>query len=52
MDANKAAKEYVDKALAERSRLGYTTGVPKKSVSRAVAQTADVFEKLSRAGKN
>jgi len=52
MDANKAAKEYVDKALAERSRLGYTKSVPKKSVSRAVAQTADVFEKLSRAGKN
>ena len=50
-EATKAAKEYVAKALAERSRLGYTKSVPKKSVSRAVAQAADVFEKLSRAGK-
>lgn len=50
-DASKAAKEYVDKALAERSKLGYTRGVPKKSVSRAVAQAADVFGKLARAGK-
>jgi hypothetical protein len=48
-DASKAAKEYVDKALAERSRLGYTANVPKKSVSRAVAQAADVFGKLARA---
>jgi hypothetical protein len=50
-EATKAAKEYVAKALAERSKLGYTKGVPKKSVSRAVAQAADAFGKLARAGK-
>jgi hypothetical protein len=48
-EATKAAKEYVDKALAERSRLGYKAGVPKKSRSRAVAQAADVFDRLARA---
>ena len=47
-EATKAAKEYVDKALAERNRLGYTKAVPKKSVSRAVAQAADVFTSLRR----
>jgi hypothetical protein len=48
MDERQAAKEYVDKALAERSKLGYTRAVPKKSVSRAVAQAADVFTSLRR----
>jgi hypothetical protein len=48
-EETKAAKEYVDKALAERSRLGYKADVPKKARSRAVAQAADVFGKLARA---
>ena len=48
---SKAAKEYVDKALAERSKLGYTKGVPKKSISKAVAQAANALGKLARAGK-
>jgi hypothetical protein len=52
MDANKAAKEYVDKALAERSRLGYKAAVPKKSRSRAVAQAADVFGRLARVNES
>jgi|tagenome__1003787_1003787.scaffolds.fasta_scaffold15179892_2 hypothetical protein len=49
---SKAAKEYVDKALAERSRLGYTANVSKKSYSRAVAQAADVFGKLARTSES
>jgi len=52
MDENKAAKEYVAKALAERNKLGYTKSVSKKSVSRAVAQAADAFGKLARAGRD
>ena len=46
-DVAKAAKEYVDKALAERGKLGYKANVPKKSYNRAVAQAADVFGRLA-----
>lgn len=48
-EIEKAAKEYVDKALAERDRLGYSAKVPKKSYGRAVAQAADAFDRLARA---
>jgi hypothetical protein len=46
-DVARAAQEYVDKALAERRRLGYKATVPKASRSRAVAQAADVLGKLA-----
>jgi hypothetical protein len=47
--ATQAAKEYVDSALAERSRLGYTARISKKSYGRAVAQAAGVFARLHEA---
>jgi hypothetical protein len=47
--ATQAAKEYVDSALAERSRLGYTARISKKSYGRAVAQAAGVFARLDEA---
>jgi hypothetical protein len=45
-DVNKTAKEFIDRALAARGRLGYSTKVSKKSYGRAVEQAADVFEAL------
>jgi hypothetical protein len=45
-DASKTAKEFIDRALAARGRLGYSTKVSKKSYGRAVEQAADVFEAL------
>jgi hypothetical protein len=45
-DVKKAAKEFIDRALAERERLGYSSKVSKKSYGRAVDQATDVFERL------
>ena len=45
-DANKAAKEFIDSALAARGRLGYSVKVSKKSYGRAVAQAKSVFERF------
>jgi hypothetical protein len=49
--ATQAAKEYVDSALAERSRLGYTARISKKSYGRAVTQAAGVFARLNEANR-
>jgi hypothetical protein len=45
-EAEKAAKEFIDGALAARERLGYTAKVSKKSYRRAVEQATGVFELL------
>jgi hypothetical protein len=44
----KAARNFIDSALAERNRLGYTRKISKKSYGRAVDQAAEVFETLAR----
>jgi hypothetical protein len=46
--ATEKAKEFIDKALSERQRLGYRARVSKASYGRAVNQAADAFEKLER----
>jgi hypothetical protein len=45
-EAKKAAKEFIDSALAARERLGYSAKVSKKSYGRAVEQATGVFERL------
>ena len=45
-DVKKAAKKFIDSALAARARLGYSAKVSKKSYGRAVDQATDVFERL------
>jgi hypothetical protein len=45
-DVSKTAKEFIDRALAARGRLGYSAKVSKKSYGRAVEQAADVFGAL------
>ena len=45
-DVSKTAKEFIDRALAARGRLGYSAKISKKSYGRAVDQAADVFEAL------
>lgn len=45
-DVQKAAKEFIDSALAARARLGYSAKVSKRSYRRAVDQATDVFERL------
>jgi hypothetical protein len=45
-EVRKAAKEFVDGALAARERLGYSAKVSKKSYGRAVEQATGVFERL------
>ncbi len=42
------AKEFIDKALSERQRLGYRARVSKASYGKAVSQAADAFEQLER----
>jgi hypothetical protein len=45
-EVKKTAKEFVDRALAARERLGYSAKVSKKSYGRAVDQATGVFERL------
>ena len=45
-DVSKKAKEFIDRALAARGRLGYSTKVSKKSYGLAVDQAAGVFGAL------
>jgi hypothetical protein len=45
-EVKKAAKEFIDSALAARERLGYSAKVPKKAYGRAVEQATGVFERL------
>jgi hypothetical protein len=45
-EVKKTAKDFIDSALAERERLGYSSKVSKKSYGRAVDQATDVFERL------
>jgi hypothetical protein len=45
-DVKKAAKEFIDSALAARARLGDSAKVSKRSYGRAVDQATDVFERL------
>jgi hypothetical protein len=47
--AEKVARDFVDGVLAERTRLGYTRKVSKKSYGRAVHQAAGVFSRLGKA---
>jgi hypothetical protein len=47
-DVQKAAKEFIDSALAARARLGYSAKVSKKSYGRAVDQATHVFERFAR----
>ena len=42
------AREFIDKALSERRRLGYKARVSKASYGKAVSQAADAFERLER----
>ena len=42
------AREFIDKALSERQRLGYKARVSKASYGKAVSQAADAFDKLER----
>ena len=46
LEAKKAAKAFIDGALAARERLGYSAKVSKKSYGRAVEQATSVFERL------
>jgi hypothetical protein len=45
-DVSKTAKEFIDRALAARGRLGYSTKISKKSYGLAVDQVAGVFQAL------
>jgi hypothetical protein len=45
-EAKKTAEDFIDSALAERERLGYSSKISKKSYRRAVDQATDVFERL------
>jgi hypothetical protein len=45
-DVSKTAKEFIDRALAARGRLGYPTKVSKKSYGLAIDQAAGVFQAL------
>jgi hypothetical protein len=45
-EAEKAAREFIDGALATRERLGYTAKVSRKSYRRAVEQATGVFERF------
>jgi hypothetical protein len=48
-DATKAAKAFIDAALAAREHLGYSARVSKKSYGLAVTRAASVFEDLRTA---
>jgi hypothetical protein len=45
-EVKKAAKEFIDSALAARERLGYSAKISKKAYGRAVEQATHVFERL------
>jgi hypothetical protein len=45
-EMKKTAKDFIDSALAERERLGYSSKISKKSYGRAVDQATHVFERL------